>query len=206
MSEEKAILYYVYDPMCSWCWGYKPVWNKVKQAVSSDVDIVYVLGGLAPDSEEPMSQEMQTQIASYWQKIENYLGTSFNHDFWEKNTPRRSTYPSCRAILAARAQGAELAMLEAIQTAYYLKAMNPSDNDVLLGCARDIGLDMVKFELDLLSPETHQALLDEIAFSRSIGRSGFPSLFFKTEDELIEFPIDYEKSEGTVALLKSRLY
>ena len=114
--------------------------------------------------------------------------------------------PSCRAILAARAQGAELAMLEAIQTAYYLKAMNPSDNDVLLGCARDIGLDMVKFELDLLSPETHQALLDEIAFSRSIGRSGFPSLFFKTEDELIEFPIDYEKSEGTVALLKSRLY
>ena len=206
MSEEKAVLLYVYDPMCSWCWGYQPVWDKVKQAVSDDVDIVYVLGGLAPDSAEPMPQEMQVQIASYWQKIENYLGTSFNHDFWEKNTPRRSTYPSCRAILAARAQGAELAMLEAIQTAYYLEAKNPSDNEVLLGCARSIGLDMTRFELDLLSPETNQALLDEITFSRSIGRSGFPSLFFKTENELIEFPIDYEKSEGTVALLKSRLY
>lgn len=206
MSEEKAILYYVYDPMCSWCWGYKPVWEKVKQAISNDIEIVYVLGGLAPDSSEPMPQEMQIQIASYWQKIENYLGTSFNHDFWEKNTPRRSTYPSCRAILAARSQGAELAMLEAIQKAYYLEAKNPSDNEVLLYCARSIGLDMTKFELDLLSPETHQALLDEITFSRSIGKNGFPSLFFKTKDELTEFPIDYEKSEGTIGLLKSRLY
>ena len=206
MSDEKAILYYVYDPMCSWCWGYKPVWDKVKKAVSNDVDIVYVLGGLAPDTSEPMPQEMQTQIASYWQKIENYLGTSFNHDFWDKNTPRRSTYPSCRAILAARAQGAELAMLEAIQKAYYLEAKNPSDNEVLLGCARSIGLEMTKFAFDLLSPETHQALLDEITFSRSIGKNGFPSLFFKTKDELIGFPIDYEKSEGTIALLKSRLY
>ncbi|WP_300175758.1 DsbA family protein [uncultured Aliivibrio sp.] len=206
MSEEKAILYYVYDPMCSWCWGYKPVWEKVKQAISNDIEIVYVLGGLAPDSSEPMPQEMQIQIASYWQKIENYLGTSFNHDFWEKNTPRRSTYPSCRAILAARSQGAELAMLEAIQKAYYLEAKNPSDNEVLLYCARSIDLDMTKFELDLLSPETHQALLDEITFSRSIGKNGFPSLFFKTKDELTEFPIDYEKSEGTIGLLKSRLY
>ena len=31
MSEEKATLYYVYDPMCSWCWGYKPTWDKVKK-------------------------------------------------------------------------------------------------------------------------------------------------------------------------------
>jgi putative protein-disulfide isomerase len=49
-------------------------------------------------------------------------------------------------------------------------------------------------------------LLDEIAFSRSIGRRGFPSLFLKQGEELTDLPIDYEKSEGTVALLKSCLY
>ncbi|OCH15062.1 MULTISPECIES: DsbA family protein [unclassified Aliivibrio] len=205
MSEEKATLYYVYDPMCSWCWGYKPTWDKVKKTVSGDIDIVYVLGGLAPDSNEPMPKAMQTQIASYWQKIENYLGTEFNHDFWEDNTPRRSTYPSCRAAIAAREQGAELSMLEAIQQAYYLNAKNPSDNEVLLECARNIGLNMERFELALLSPDTHQMLLDEIAFTRSIGSNGFPSLFLKKDGEFTEMPIDYEKSEGTVALLKSRL-
>ncbi|MEF1187337.1 DsbA family protein, partial [Vibrio sinaloensis] len=26
----KAKLYYVYDPMCSWCWGYKPTWRAVE--------------------------------------------------------------------------------------------------------------------------------------------------------------------------------
>ncbi len=206
MSEEKATLYYVYDPMCSWCWGYKPTWDKVKQAVSEDMKIVYVLGGLAPDSDVPMPKEMQVQIASYWQKIENYLGTDFNHQFWEINTPRRSTYPSCRAILAAREQGAELSMLDAIQHSYYLNAKNPSDNDVLIECAKTIGLDMERFELDLLSPDTHQMLLDEIMFTRSLGKSGFPSLFLEQEGKITELPIDYEKSEGTVALLKSRLY
>ncbi|MFT6977114.1 MAG: putative protein-disulfide isomerase, partial [Shewanella psychromarinicola] len=20
-------LYYVHDPMCSWCWGYRPTWD-----------------------------------------------------------------------------------------------------------------------------------------------------------------------------------
>ncbi|MGF1904559.1 DsbA family protein [Aliivibrio salmonicida] len=205
MSTNKAILYYVYDPMCSWCWGYKPIWEKIKQTISKDVDIVYVLGGLAPDSDEPMPQEMQTQIASYWQKIENYLGTTFNHDFWAQNTPRRSTYPSCRAILAARSQGAEQAMLESIQYAYYLNAKNPSDNEVLIECARNIGLNVAQFESALFSPEVHQMLLDEIAFSRSIGRRGFPSLFLKQGEELTDLPIDYEKSEGTVALLKSCL-
>ncbi|MBE8572891.1 DsbA family protein, partial [Vibrio sp. OPT46] len=24
-------LYYVHDPMCSWCWGYKPTLDKLKQ-------------------------------------------------------------------------------------------------------------------------------------------------------------------------------
>jgi putative protein-disulfide isomerase len=36
MSVTKPTLYYVYDPMCSWCWGYKPVWLQIKEAVAND--------------------------------------------------------------------------------------------------------------------------------------------------------------------------
>lgn len=191
-------LYYVYDPMCSWCWGYKPVWQKISQQLESKIEIQYVLGGLAPDSDQPMPEEMQRQIASYWKKIEDFLGTEFNYDFWKKNTPRRSTYPSCRAVLAARKQGAEQAMLSAIQHAYYLEARNPSDNEVLLSLAANIGLDAAKFEVDFFSAELNKEFLQELEFARRIGGNSFPSLFVATEQGIVELQVDYQSAETTI--------
>lgn len=208
MNSPSPILYYVYDPMCSWCWGYKPTWESIRTSLSGKIDIRYVLGGLAEDTDSPMPMQMRAQIAEYWRKIEGYLGTEFNHDFWALNEPRRATYPACRAIIASRAQEAELDMYAAIQSAYYLEAKNPSDNDVLIKVAADLGLDSEKFARDLTADETHQALLQEIAFARSIGGNSFPSLFLTKGNRVLELPVDYQRPEVTVsqvlALLTSR--
>ncbi|MDG3085909.1 DsbA family protein [Vibrio hannami] len=192
-------LYYVYDPMCAWCWGYRPTWKQIESELSQHLEVEYVLGGLAADSDVPMPEDLQRTIASYWQRIHDLLGTEFNFDFWSNNTPRRSTYPSCRAVLAARYQGKEKEMILAVQQAYYLQALNPSDNSVLIGLAKDIGLDMAKFEADLLSESTKQALLDEISFARSIGGNSFPSLFVRKDNRLHELPINYQDAKETVA-------
>lgn len=196
-------LYYIYDPMCSWCWGYKPVWHEIESELGAEIEIVYVLGGLAPDSDVPMPEAMQQQIASYWKKIETFLGTQFNYDFWSKNTPRRSTYPACRAALAARRQKAEKAMLSAIQQAYYLDAKNPSDDEVLIGLAQDLGLDMATFKADFLSEQTHQALLEEIEFSRAMGAQGFPSLVLKSADSFGGIPVNYQDAQATIGIIRS---
>jgi putative protein-disulfide isomerase len=190
--------------MCSWCWGYKPVWNEIERALEPDIDVIYVLGGLAPDSDVPMPEAMQQQIASYWKKIETFLGTTFNYDFWSKNTPRRSTYPACRALIAARAQQAEKPMLEAIQHAYYLNAQNPSDDDILINLAQTIGIDVVKFKQDYLSPDTHQALLDEIEFARRIGAQGFPSLVLNCSGRVIGVPVNYQDAQATIDSIRGR--
>lgn len=191
-------LYYVYDPMCSWCWGYKPVWTQIMTSLKDKLEVQYVVGGLAPDSDEPMPEPMREQIASYWKKIENYLGTEFNYQFWIRCTPRRSTYPSCRAALAARKQHAERQMVEAIQAAYYLEARNPSDSDVLISVAEEIGLDVKQFEQDYCSPELNQAFMQERKFARSIGGNSFPSLFLQTESGIVELPIDYQSAQATL--------
>ncbi|MCG9714791.1 DsbA family protein [Shewanella insulae] len=195
-------LYYVYDPMCSWCWGFKPVWEKIEQALSGEIEIVYLLGGLAPDSDQAMPMAMQQQIATYWRRIEALLGTEFNHEFWALNTPRRSTYPACRAILAARAQQAEGTMLTAIQRAYYLQARNPSDDDVLIDLASKVGLDKTQFSADLLHEETQEALLAEIHFARSIGGNSFPSLFVQSTVGITPISIDYQDVDACIAQIR----
>ncbi len=178
MADEK-IVYYVHDPMCSWCWGFSKTWSEVCNALDGRFEIRYVLGGLAPDSCDPMPVSMQQMLKDTWRNIQLRIpGTEFNFDFWSQCQPRRSTYPACRAVLAARAQDprSERVMISAIQHAYYLKARNPSDDEVLIDLAGDLELDTDRFATDLNSDETRATLLGEINFSQRLGAHGFPSI------------------------------
>ena len=95
------------------------------------------MGGLAPDIDRPMHQDLQDTIRGIWRTIQRTVpGTEFNFGFWESGHPRRSTYPACRAVIAARHQGNyEVAMIDGIQRAYYLHARNPSYDATLIALA-----------------------------------------------------------------------
>ena len=197
-----AILYYVHDPMCSWCWGFSKAWQKIQDALPSNVSTQLIVGGLAPDSNEPMPAAMQLYLQQSWQRIEQVIpGTEFNHEFWSLNAPRRSTYPSCRAVLAAKAQNSnfEAPMIKAIQQAYYLEAKNPSDDSTLIALAANIGCDTDNFRLTLNSEQTQQALMSQIHFASVLGAQGFPSLFLETESGQRR-PIAFDYSDARVAL------
>lgn len=177
----KSTLYYVHDPMCSWCWAFAPVWKNVQELLPGHIQIEYLLGGLAPDTDGPMPEALQHTIQQTWQRIQTVVpGTQFNFDFWEQCQPRRSTYPACRAVIAARNQDMQHqnTMIAAIQKAYYLDARNPSDQQLLSELAQSIGLDCDRFNSDLCSKATHHQLTQEIELSRSIGTQGFPCLIW----------------------------
>ena len=174
-----AILYYIHDPMCSWCWGFKPTWHKLQKSLPDNIKVEYLLGGLAKDSSESMPLPMQESIKKTWKTIQNNIpNTRFNFYFWNKTIPRRSTYPACRAIIAARLQDSncESEMIEAIQNAYYLDAQNPSDLNTLTNCAVQLKLDIPLFKQDITSVRTEIKLKDEISLAEALGAQGFPSL------------------------------
>ncbi len=199
------ILYYVHDPMCSWCWGFHPTWKEIEAGLPKAVEVKYLLGGLAPDSNEPMPQAMQADIAGYWKKIQQHIpGTVFNFDFWDKCEPRRSTYPACRAVIAAKKQNPEVEkkMIESIQTAYYLNAKNPSDDEALIAVADTLGLDAVQFSMDLNSDETQQQLIREIQFGQSIGARGFPSMILEKAGEYQTVPLNYNDFTSSLNFIK----
>lgn len=191
---DNATLYYVHDPMCSWCWGFNPTLQQLKQNLPESVEFKYLLGGLAADSVEPMPVAMQTFLQQTWRNIEQEIpGTVFNFDFWTQCQPRRSTYPACRALIAARNQSVEksLAMIESIQLAYYTKALNPSDDLTLIGLADKLELDLDQFRSDLNSEQTQSELQQQIQFSRHLGVESFPSLVLQKNESLQGVSLDY---------------
>lgn len=188
------ILYYVHDPMCSWCWGFKPILLQLENNLPDEINIKYVLGGLAEDSDTPMDDDMKNHIITNWRRIQEIIpGIEFNYNFWTKNTPRRSTFPSCRAVLAAQKQDDRKAseMLTAIQESYYLKSLDPSNIDILIELANEIYLDIPLFKKDLMSDDINHLLMEEIKFSRSIGATSFPSLFLEKDNKIYPIVLDY---------------
>jgi putative protein-disulfide isomerase len=200
------ILYYVYDPMCSWCWAFHKTWEKLQSELSGSIKIKYILGGLAADNDAPMPVALQASIRQIWYTIQQQVpGTEFNYDFWVRCQPRRSTYPACRAVIAACCQGYvfEKKMLLAIQQAYYLQARNPSNSEVLIHLAQVIGLDQARFKTDFNAVKTQLQLETEIAFSQQLGVKGFPSLVLRKEDSLRHINFDYNDPLRTLDEINS---
>jgi len=194
----KPILYYVHDPMCSWCWGFSRTLNELIEKLPKIIQVRRLLGGLAVDSDKPMPVSMQQQIQSNWSRIEDTIpGVRFNYDFWSECTPLRSTYPACRAVIAARKQDEEndKKMTQAIQRAYYQQARNPSDNSTLIELASELNLSISEFKKDLLSDETEEQLKTEINLSREIFAESFPNLVLHDGNELHSIKLNYNNSQ-----------
>ena len=181
-------LYHVHDPMCSWCYAFKPTLDELRKNLDTNIKIQHVVGGLAKHSDEILPEDMQDKIQNIWFEIEKTVGTKFNHDFWDKCLPRRSTYLACQATMLARYDNKEDEMIEAIQKAYYQNAQNPSDASTLIKLAKKIGMDEKKFEEDLKSEKIENDLQNELNFRRSIHVRAFPSLVLKYKKEL--YPIN----------------
>ena len=170
-------LYYVHDPMCSWCWAFRPIYLQLKNKLPQNIELIRLLGGLAPDSDAPMPEETRQYVIDNWRRIQTELpDTQFNYDFWQTCQPRRSTYPACRAIIAARRQNINFdeLMTYAIQCAYYLEARNPSDSDTLIELAKEIGCDKNQFAEDLQAKAIDDILQQELNTARQLHLNSFP--------------------------------
>jgi putative protein-disulfide isomerase len=197
-------LIYIHDPMCSWCYGFGPALAALHAGLPSDLGYRRLLGGLAADCAEAMPEAMRLQIQETWRRIERRIpGICFNFDFWTRCTPRRSTYPACRAVIAARAQDPTLdeAMTTAIQRAYYQEARNPSERETLIALAGEIGADQVAFAAALDAPATLVTLGQELALTQALRVSGFPSLVLDGDGSRWPIPVDYTDPGAMLAAI-----
>jgi putative protein-disulfide isomerase len=152
-----------------------------------------------------MPAQMREYVRGQWRQIQRQVpGTRFNFDFWTRCVPRRSTYPACRAVIAARRQGKALdeAMTRAIQRAYYLQARNPSDTETLVDLAVELGLDVPGFQRALVSAEVEEALMDEISATRRMGVRAFPALVLETDGQSRSIEVDYLDPRPMLAAIR----
>jgi len=191
--------------MCSWCWAYRPTLLLLRENLPEEIRWQNVLGGLAPDNDQPMPEEMRRMVQGHWQNIQSTAGTEFNFDFWTKCQPRRDTYKACRAVIAASWQQAEEDMIEAIQKAYYLRAMNPSEPETLADLAAELGLDRGRFWEDLGSVQTETEFRRQLMLRAHLNVRSFPSLVLEYGKSRKFIGHDYQDYRTSVTEIENLL-
>jgi putative protein-disulfide isomerase len=194
--------------MCSWCYAFDTVLTELESLLPDSICLKKIIGGLAADSDTPMPAHLINTIQSAWQQIEKTVPhVQFNYEFWSKNQPFRSTYPSCRAVLAAKNQSPvfENKMIQQIQFVYYKNAKNPSLNETLIQCAQRIGLNVELFKNDFTSQEIEVALQKDIQFARRLAVSSYPSLRLDIDNQIVAINIDYINAQSMLKQIRQHV-
>lgn len=183
-TEPVGTLRYFGDPMCSWCWGLKPVLEQVDREYP-ELKRITVMGGLRGGREVPMTDGLAGMIQQAWLRIEETTGQSFNHTLWDSKRPLATTWPACRAVIAARQLDPvrEWPYMVGMFQAYFTRALDPSQRATHLTVAAEQGFDPEEFSVALEAPAVEEALQEDLRTTQRFGVTGFPSVVLTVADQ-----------------------
>jgi putative protein-disulfide isomerase len=172
-------LVYIGDPMCSWCWGFAPVLDAVREQYAGKFDFRTIVGGLRPGAAaEPMNAELCAFLREEWSKIRKVTGQPFDLAFLDRTDFLYDTEPAARAVVAMRhlKPDAEFDYFKRLQRAFYAENTDISDPARCRDLAEAFGVDGATFAARMGSDETIQATHRDFEEAQEIGIRGFPSL------------------------------
>lgn len=186
-----AVLHYIYDPLCGWCYGAEPlVW------AASKVDGLALrmhAGGLWPQPTrlpEHTRRYIQQADARVGQMSGQPYGEPYLNGLLFDPELVLESRPVIAAVLAAQAvdPAKGLAMLRAIQHAHYERGEHVVRAQTLALVAREIGLDVAAFTQALQTVPVDEHIAASQELMNNVGAQGFPTFVLQIGDEWFAVP------------------
>ena len=171
------ILHYIYDPLCGWCYGAKPL----VQAAQAVLPVIAHGGGMMTGANrQTVSPQLRNYVMPHDRRIAEYTGQPFVEAYFEgllrDETAVFDSAPPIAAVLAAeQIAGRGLELLGRLQSAHYEEGRRIADEAVLLELAKDIGLEPQAFQAAFKGAETDGHIKDSRALLAEVGGQGFPT-------------------------------
>jgi putative protein-disulfide isomerase len=184
MNDGLPVLWYVADPMCSWCWGFAPVIEAIKQAYADRLKPALLLGGLRPYTRDPLPEAQRREILHHWQQVHARSGQPFAFDGALPAGFVYDTEPASRAVVTVAELRPEqtFAMFKAIQHAFYAEQQDVTTPTVLSRLASTLGLAEGVFRPLFESPAMAERTRAHFHKARAWGVQGFPTLILQKGD------------------------
>ncbi|GLK62537.1 DsbA family protein [Paracoccus kondratievae] len=205
-------LYYLYDPLCGWCYGATPAVACLHQTTGVTVTLLPT-ALFAGEGARPMDDDFAAYAWTNDQRIERLTGQPFTERYRRQVLGDRQRLfdsgPATVALTAVALTGPqqELAALKAIQHARYVDGQDVTSLEVLAGVLRAAGLDAAAQRL--AAPDA--ALLDVLrersgrarALMQQFGARGVPTFITETAGQrrILQSPAIYTDPQALVSQL-----
>jgi putative protein-disulfide isomerase len=186
MSETRDVdephLVYFGDPMCSWCYGFAPVMERVAAEHGDSLPIRLIMGGLRAYNTHAMTSHDRDFISDAWTRVAAASGQPFDHSFFRREGFVYDTEPACRAVVVMRRRAPDqaLAFKARVSRAFYAQGKDTTRDGVLAGLAAEFGQNEMEFALDLGSQRSREEAAQDFAIAKATGIDGFPMLLAGT--------------------------
>jgi putative protein-disulfide isomerase len=179
------ILWYFADPMCSWCWGFSPVIETLRDEYRDRMKIALVLGGLRHET-APMTAAGRAEILHHWRGVHARTGQPFRFDNALPEGFVYDTEPACRAVVTVGGLDPALIfpLFKAIQRAFYAEGRDVTQPGVLAGLAAELGVDKAAFLQAFDSTAARAKTQAHFKQTRRAGVRGFPALILQQDARL----------------------
>jgi len=178
---------YVGDPMCSWCWGFAPVLDRMAQRYA--IPIRTIVGGLRPGpSAEPLDETWRRTLAEHWRHVEEASGQPFDHTTLARENWVYDTELAAIGVVTMRDlnEPETLRFFTRLQRAYYAENIDITDPDVYPDLLAGFDVDLPEFTELLASEAMKVRAWADFEFARRLSVTGFPSLLLRLdEDQLV---------------------
>ncbi|WP_426232844.1 DsbA family protein [Pseudomonas sp. TWP3-2] len=171
------ILHYIYDPLCGWCYGAKPL----VQAAQAVLPVIAHGGGMMTGANrQNVSAQLRYYVMPHDRRIAEFSGQPFGEAYFKgllrDHTAVFDSAPPIAAVLAAeKLDGRGLELLGRLQTAHYLEGRRIADKQVLIELALEVGYAASSFEAAFESADTQQHIKNSRALLAKVGGQGFPT-------------------------------
>ncbi len=175
------------DPACVWSWASEPALRALQTEFGADLEWTFVMGGLA--REFPAAG-----LAQQWMQASAQSGMPTDPRVWQEG-PMKSTYPGCIAVKAAAEQAGDsgYAYLRRLREGIVCFARKLDGSEALIAEAREAGLDVERFRIDLGSNATVEAFGADLEEARE---ATLPTFTFEGEGGEVGALAGYQAPES----------
>jgi putative protein-disulfide isomerase len=178
----KAVLHYIYDPLCGWCYGSSPLVQAAREVPGLSL-VLHGGGMMAGTGRQSASEQFRTFVMEHVRRVVALTGQPFGEGYTD-GLLRDPTFvfdsePPTAAILAVHAAaGCGPDMLARVFEAEYVEGRRVTEWAVLAELAADVGLTRQVFDEHFarMSGAIVQAHISESRrLLARLGGHGFPT-------------------------------
>lgn len=188
-APEQALLYYCTDPVCSYCWAFEPVLNRLLLEYGQYFRLHTVMGGLLPSwagfADSANGINAAADVSAHWREVAVRYGMPIDGSLWQSR-PIQSSFPPAQVYLQLRQSAPAQAQrfLRLAREALMVFDRNIDEDAVLLDLLEAANvIDPAATLASALGEAGVRLMQQDIQLARRLGARGFPALIISRPDQ-----------------------